>query len=179
MSIYYPGCAETIVPPICSDCPEKELAGIRSLFFQKKSYSFTDITDPAEWATAICNEDVIVFPYTRGSLEIAEQLSAGFGDTLEDLDSYEFTLNVFEPNFADNCGFWNTIKNSKKYKVGYRTETKVYVSDNTALIVPKAPIAEDLKAKVIWNIMIKFTQENIPCPVDMPVGVFDKCIACA
>jgi len=178
MSIYYPGCAD-IIPPSCSDCPEKEGAGIRSIFFQKKSYSFTDITDPDEWQTAICSKDVYVFPYTRGTLEIAEQLAAGFGNTSQDLDAYEFTLNVFEPNFLDNCNFWNTIKKSKDFLVGYRTESKIYVSDNEALIVPKAPIAEDLKAKVIWNIIIKFTQEDIPCPVDMPVGTFDRCIACA
>ena len=178
MSIYYPGCAD-ITPPVCSDCPDKELAGIRSLFFKKKSYSFIDITDPTEWTTAICNEDVIVLPYTRGSLEMAESLSAGFGDTLQDLDSYEFTLNVFEPNYLNNCSFWNTIKKSKDYQVGYRTETKLYCSQNNALIVPKAPVAEDLKAKVVWNVMIKFTQEDIPCPYDIPVGIFDRCIACA
>ena len=178
MSIYSPGCSETIVAPICSDCPDKELAGIRSLFLEKTSHSFTDITDPTEWETAICAEDVYVFPRTRGSLDIAEQLAAGFGDTLEDLDSYEFTLNVFDPNYLNNCAFWNTIKKSKNYKVGWRTETKIYYSDKASLIVPKAPVAEDLKAKVIWNIMFKFTQEDNPCPSDIPVGIFDDCIAC-
>lgn len=178
MSIYYPTCVN-VTPPVCSDCPEKELAGVRSLFFKKKSYSFVDMTDPDEWQTAICSEDVFVFPYTRGTLEIAEQLSAGFGDTLQDLDAYEFTLNVFEPNYLDNCNFWNTIKKSKDYQVGYRTETKIYMSDNNALIVPKAPIVEDLKAKVVWNVIIKFTQENIPCPLTMPVGTFDRCMSCA
>lgn len=178
MSIYYPGCADVITPPVCSDCPDKESAGIRSIFLEKVSHTFTDITDPTEWNTAICAEDVYVFPYTRGSLEIAEQMSAGFGDTQEDLDAYEFTLNVFEPNFSDNCDFWNTIKKSKNFRVGYRTENFIYVSENAALIVPKAPIAEGLNAKVVWNIIFKFTQENIPCPVDIPVGIFDKCVAC-
>jgi len=178
MSIYYPSC-NPIDPPVCSDCPEKEAAGVRSVFLKKKSYSFVDITDPAEWAAAICSEDVYVFPYTRGSLEMAESLSAGFGDTLQDLDSYEFTLNTFEPNYLDNCDFWNSIKKSKDFQVGWRTATKIYMSDVTTLIIPKAPIAEDLKAKVVWNIIFKFTQEDLPCPLDMPVGTFDQCMACA
>lgn len=177
MSIYYPGCA-AVTPPICSDCPEKEFGGIRSIFLVKSDYSFLDITDPSEWATAICNEEVYVFPYTRGSLEMAETLAGGFGNTLQDLDSYEFTLNVFEPNYLENCNFWNSIKNNKNFKIGYRTETQVYLSDVTILIIPKAPITEDLKTKVVWNIIFKFVQENIPCPLGLPVGIFDKCIAC-
>lgn len=177
MALYYPGCAP-IDDPLCSDCPDKEFGGIRSIFLKKKSYSFADITDPTEWATAICNKDVYVFPYTRGSLEEAETLAGGFGDTLQDLDSYEFTLNVFEPNFLGNCDFWNSIKKSKDFQVGWRTETQIYMSDVTTLIVPKAPVPEDLKTKVVWNIMFKFVQENIPCPLGLPIGTFDRCIAC-
>ena len=174
---YYPGCVD-ITPPVCSDCPEKELGGVRSLFFKKQSYSFADITDPTEWADAICNDNVYVFPYTRGSLEMAETLVPGFGNTSEDLDGYEFTLNVFEPNYLDNCDFWNTIKRSKNFQVGYRTETQIYMSDVTAVVVPKAPISEDLKSKVVWNITVKFVQEDIPCPLGLPTGTFDRCIAC-
>ena len=179
MSIYYPGCDETITAPICSDCPEKELAGIRSLFFVHVGFSFTDISDPTEWETGICDEDIYVFPRTRGSLEMSEQMSEGFGDIPEDLDGYDFTISVKDPNYLDNCDFWNSIKRSLAYRVGYRTETKIYLSDKAAVIVPKAPIAEDLKTKVVWEIVAKFTQEDIPCPLTMPVGIFEKCIACS
>ena len=46
-----------------------------------------------------------------------------------------------------NANFWNDIKNSKNWKVGFRTETQVHLSDVVATIVPKQPIAEDKKAK--------------------------------
>lgn len=175
---YYPGCDEIITDPVCSDCPTKELGSVRSIFLQKVGFEFSDITSFAEWSDAICNKNVYVFPYTHGSLEMAEQLSQGFGNVAQDVDSYEFTLNAMEPNYVDNCNFWNDMKRSHQWRVGYRTQSKVHLSDVAALILPKAPIADDLKSKVIWNITFKFIQENIPCPVDMPVGVFEQCIAC-
>ena len=88
----------------------------------------------------------------------------------------EFTGTVFEPNYKANCNFWNDIKRSKEWKFGYKTETQVHLSDNSATIIPKAPIGDDKKMSVIWNAIIKFTQEDIPCPSDEPTGVFDVCI---
>lgn len=178
MSIYYPGCDDTITAPDCSDCPAKELGRVRSIWFQKTSYTFADITDPAEWQTAICNGDVIVFPYTKGSLAIAPTLSDGFGNVDQTLDSYAFTLSIMEPNYKNNCGFWNSIKRSNSYKVGYRTETSIHLSSVAATVIPTAPIADDVKSKVIWTAEIRFVQEDNPCPIDMPVGTFDRCIAC-
>lgn len=178
MSIYYPGCLEVITAPVCSDCPTKEGARIRSVWFQKTSYTFIDITSPAEWQTAICNGDVIVFPYTKGSLDVSENLTDGFGNVDQTLDSYTFTANIEEPNYADNCEFWNSIKRSNSYLFGYRTENKIHLSSVGATVVPKAPVADDIKSKVTWKVMIKFVQEDNPCPVDMPVGTFDRCIAC-
>jgi len=177
MPIYYPSCS-TVLSPTCSDCPPKELGGIRSIWFQKVSSPFLDITNPTEWATKICAKDVFVLPKTRGSLDMAEVTDTGFGDIPMDLSGYDFTLNVFDPNFLGNCSFWNSIKKSSEWKVGYRTETQVYLSTSVALIIPKAPISDDIKSKVLWNTTIKFSQEDVPCPTNMPVGIFDRCIAC-
>lgn len=176
MAIYYPGCPESIPKPVCSDCPTKELGDVRSLFFVDKDFTFNDITLTAEWTTGINNSDIYVFPYTRGTLEVAETLEPGFGDQDETLAGYLYTLTVMEPNYKNNWAYWNSIKNSKRFKVGWRTETQVHLSDVTALIVPKAPIGEDKKAGIYWNLLIKFTQEDLPQPLDMPTGVFDQCI---
>lgn len=176
-TIYYPGCPEVIPNPVCSDCPTKELGDVRSVFFVKKSFTFANISNVAEWTTGILAGDIVVHPFTRGSLEPAENIQPGFGDQEETLDGYDFQLNVFEPNYKANWGHWNAIKSSKTYKVGFRTESLVHLSDNTATIIPKAPIAEgDKKTAVVWNVLIKFSQEDLPQPFDMPIGVFEECI---
>lgn len=176
MSVYYPGCALIIPDPSCSDCPEKELGRVRSLFLQSVNKTFLDYTNPAEWAAAIQARDVYVFPYTQGTFAMNETLTQGFGNVEEDLDSYACVLALMEPNFAANRNFWNAMKKSHAFRVGWRTETKIYVSDIAATIIPKFKNDNDLKSKVIWDLGFKFTQEDIPKIIDMPVGVFDRCI---
>jgi len=176
-SVYYPGCGITIPDPTCSDCPTKELGGIRSFWLQLDTFAFTDITDPAEWQAAISNKDVFVFPFSRGTLEQTETESPGFGDQSVVVDAYDFILNLFEPNFTENVDYWNAIKKANNYKAGWRTETKTYLSDEAVGIIPKAPVGEDLKAAVNWNIMLKFSQEDYPTPSDLPADVFSQCIA--
>lgn len=177
MSIYYTGCANTIVPPSCSDCPPKELGGVRSVWFQKSTYTWADITDPSEWASAIANGDVFIIPKTRGSLDISPLTSAGFGDNSESVDGFEFTLNVVDPNYDDNCAFWTSVRPNLSLLVGYRTETKVHLSSKTAAIAPMAPVQEDIKTGVFWTATAKWVQEDPVCPQAMPTGVFDACIA--
>lgn len=174
---YYDNCA-TLPPIVCNNCQTKELGRVRSVWFQRSDFAFTDITDPAEWNDAICNQDIYVFPNTRGSLEMAETMEQGFGDTEESLSSYTFTLNLMERTYPENCDFWNAIKKSNQFLVGWRTSSKVYLSSVTAVVVPKAPVADNLKESVLWNVIVKFTQANIPCAITMPNGVFDTCLAC-
>lgn len=176
MSVYYPGCSLVIPDPTCSDCPTKELGRVRSIFLVKTSYTFADITNPVEWQTAITARNVYVFPYTKGTFTMNPVLSPGFGNVEEDLDSYENTLEVMEPNFAGNCNFWNAMKRSNAFKIGWRTESYVYLSSVASKIIPKFGVEDDLKSKVNWNIQFKFVQEDITCPTDMPVGTFDRCI---
>ncbi len=177
MSIYYPGCSLTIPDPVCSDCPEKELGRVRSIFLQKVDYTFVDYTNPLEWQAAILAKNVYVFPYTKGTFTMTETLTQSFGNVEEDLDSFENVLACMEPNFAANYSFWNAMRKAHNFKVGWRTETKIYVSDVPATIIPKFKVEDDLKSKVIWDLGFKFTQENIPQIIDMPVGTFDRCIA--
>jgi hypothetical protein len=177
MALYYPGCSTAIPDPICSDCPERELAGVRSYGFVSTDFVFTNPSNVSEWTTGITNKDIYVFPYTKGSVEVAENMVSGFGDLEEMLDSYTYTLNIEDPNYAANYPFYNAIKNSKKFKVFWRTETQIHISDVAVTIVPKNPVSDDKKANVTWQVMVKFTQDNIVEPVDMPSGVFEQCIA--
>lgn len=177
MAVYYPGCAEAIVDPILSDCPDKELGDIRSIALVKKTFAFTDISDEAEWAAGIASKNIYVFPYTRGSLEVAEFEQPGFGDEPTTIDSYDFTASVFHPDYSSTWAFWKSVNKSKNYKLVYRTETKVHMTDGSVQINAKPPIGEDKKQAVLWNTIFKFTQEFSPEPLDMPVGIFDRVVA--
>ena len=176
MSVYYPGCPTTQAAHICSDCPPKELGDIRSYGFVRNTFTFTNISDAAEWTVGLNAGDIHLITFARGTLVFTPNLQPGFGDTVEELDGYEIVANVFDPNYKDNCNFYNDIKRSKEWKFFYRTETQVHLSDSVVTIIPMAPIADDKKQSVIWNTEVKFTQEDIPCPSDIPTGVFDRCI---
>jgi len=177
MSVYYPGCEDTIPDPQCSDCPEKQLAGMRSYFLVKDTYAFANIEDPAEWQTAINNRDVYVFPKSRGTLEQTEVENPGFGDQATSVDGFEYVASVFDPNFTANIDFWNAIKKSNNYKVGWRTENKIFMSDEACGIIPKAPVVEDVKQAILWNITFKFAQEDYPTAYAVPGTVFARCVA--
>lgn len=176
MSIYYPTCDNTVPDPSCSNCPSKELGDVRSIFFVKNTYAFTDISDVGSWTQGLTDGDIVVFPYTRGTLEMTPTESAGFGDVETSLDGYEYSLQVEEPQYQDNYAFWNAIKNSNEYKAGYRTESQVHLSENEARVIPTAPIGDDKKGLVNWKVNCKWSQEDLVQPYDMPTSVFDQCI---
>lgn len=176
LSVYYPGCSLVIPDPVCSDCPEKELGRVRSIFLQKTDFEFSDITNPLEWAQAIQDRSIFVYPFTKGSFTMSEVLTDGFGNVDQDLDSYEFNIAAMEPNLAANRDHWNALKKAHNYRVGWRSQTKIYRSAVAATIIPKFGIEDDPKSKVIWNLGFKFVQEAIPEILDMPVGTFDRCI---
>lgn len=177
MALYYLGCGEDAVDPVLSDCSSTELGDVRSVFLVRKDFAFTDITDTAEWTTGIQNRQIYVYPYAKGSLEITENEQPGFGDQPTTIVGYEFTLNTMHPDYASMWPHWNSLKKTKNWKVGYRTETQVHLSDSSAQINAKPPIGEDKKGEVLWNVVFKFSQEFAPRPQDMPDGVFDRVIA--
>jgi hypothetical protein len=177
MSIYTPGCGE--LPSFtCQDCPVKEDGRVRAIWVQKVSYTFSDITDPNEWDVAICSGDVVVFPYTNGTADQAEQLSDGYGNVPQDVDSYEYTLNIHEPQYKNNVAFWNFMRKSNQHLVGYKTQTLCHLSTVAAKFIPKAPVSADLKIKIDLNIIIKFVQRDLIVPTTAPTGIFDQCIDC-
>lgn len=177
MSIYEPGCA-ALPNPVCEDCPTKELGRVRAIWLQKSTYTFADITNATEWNTAICAGNVIPFPYCNGSVAQSELLSDGYGNVPQTLDSYEFTLDVHEPQYKNNVAFWNAAKKSNQFLVGYKTETLGHLSSVAAMIFPKAPVSADVKSKIDLNIIIKFVQADLIEPFVMPDGVLKVCEAC-
>jgi len=177
MSIYYPSCPDTITDPVCTPCPTKESGRIRGLAFKKDSFAFVDITDPTEWDNAIADGNVYVFPAVRGTFTQTEVEDSGFGDQDTTLIGYENVLEVVEPNYHDNYGFWNTIKNSREWIPIYVTETKMHVANDPAAIIPKQDVQDDLTSGVYWMATVKWKQEDLLQPQAKPGNVFDRCIA--
>jgi len=177
LTIYTPGCG-TPPAPTCQDCPTKELGGVRSFWIQKASYTWSDITNVNEWKTAICNQDVYVFPFANGAITQDPTMSDGYGNTPQDIDSYTYTADIHEPQYVNNVPFWNFIKKGNSYKFGYVTQNYVHESAVAAKFIPTAPVGKDVKSKVDMAIKVMFTQTDLITPKPKPTTIFDTCVDC-
>ena len=61
-------------------------------------------------------------------------------------------------------------------RFAFRSETVLRISDVPVTIVPTNPIANDLKAEVVWDAAAKWTSGNFPTEYTTPDGVFE-CVA--
>jgi hypothetical protein len=172
--VYYPsGCDVELGEHYCSNCPTPEHARVRSVAFIKSGFEFTDPTSPTEWQTGIANKDIIIIPETNGSFDGgAEVEGPGYGDQATKLVGYNFSLTYNDPNYKENANFYNTLKRVNNYRVAYRTESQVHISNNTVSAIPKNPVAEDLTAEVTWNVQVKWADDDLPIPYDVPEGIF-------
>ena len=179
MSIYYPeGCESAIPDHQCDPCEVPEHGRVRSVAYIKSSFNFIDPEDPTEWSAGIDSRDIIMIPEVLGSFDGGAPVeSAGYGDQSTKLTGYNFSLVYKDPNYRDNCDFYNAIKASRNYKVAWRTETQTHISDNTVSVIPKQPVTEDLASDVVWDVEVKFAQGDLACPFDTPAGIFDQCLA--
>lgn len=179
MSVYYPsGCDELIPDYICDPCVETEKGRIRSIAFIKNSFAFTDPTSPAEWQAGFAAGDIIIIPFTKGTFDGGSEVeSAGYGDLATKLTGYNFQLQYQDPNYRTNCEFYNAIKRSSNYRVAYRTETQIHISNNPVQVIPKNPVQDDITTEVVWDVLVKWSDSDVPCPVDVPAGIFDQCVA--
>ena len=174
---YYPSsCEEQIPAHNCDPCAPREYGRIRSVALVSNTFTFVDITDPTEWQTGINAGKIIVIPQTNGELsEPSEITGTGYGDTTETLVGYEFTAMYADPNYAENCDFYNALVGQRNFKFVYRTSSKIHLTPVTATIIPKTTIANDLNAEVVWNVTIKWKSSEFPCPTNIPEGIFDEC----
>jgi len=178
-TIYIPGCGVP-PPPTCQDCPTKELGGIRGIAVIPQSYTWTNITNPAEWDALICNEGVFVFPFTNGTFTSDANTSDGYGNLPTTLDSYTMTLDIHEPQYQNNVPFWNFIKKGISYSVIYKTETMFHQSAVSAQFTPSAPVGKDVKSKIDMGVKIMWVQENLIQPISCgaAASIFQTCTDC-
>lgn len=181
MAIYYPADCEVEIPDhICDTCETREKGRIGSVAFVRTSFNFIDITNPTEWQTGINNRDIIIIPEVLGSYDGGtEVLGAGYGRRSETLTGYDFTSNFKDPNYKSNCDFYNLIKESGQWKYAFKSETQIHITGNPVTIIPKNPITEDLNSDVVYDVLVKWKDRNLPCPFDEPAGIFDECFTVA
>ena len=174
MSVYYPsGCGEETPNHYCDPCATDEHGRVRSVAFIKKDFEFIDPSNEQEWIDGINSGNIIIIAETNGSFDGGTPKEGpGYGDTTSTYLGSDFVLKYKDPNYKQNCHFYNTINKSRNYKVAYRTETLVHISDKTAYINAKPAVQDDLTSTVVWDVDVKWSSSNIPCPYEMPDGVF-------
>lgn len=175
--IYYPAnCTDDIPEHVCDPCEEREKGRISSATFIKKEFEFLDPSNPVEWRNGILAGNIIIIPQVIGSFDGgAEVEGPGYGRQVSSLIGYNFSSTFKDPNYALNCEFYNALKNSRSYRYGFVTETKVHLTTNPVVIIPKNPVTEDLNSDVVWEIIVKWSDKDLPCPFDKPTGIFEEC----
>lgn len=177
MAIYYPSdnCDKLVPEHLCNPCLPLELGGVRTVLFIDKDYIITTPSAASEWNSGITSRNIIIIPKTYGTFDGGTPSEGqGFGDTPTSLDGYDYFLQFFDPNFIGNVDHYDTIKNLRaNYKVAFRTSTQIIMSDKVVTIIPKMPIAQDLKTKVLWAVDVKWTSQNLPFVYDAPAVNWD------
>lgn len=91
--------------PNCTSYPAK----IAFLAIVVSSISFTDFSDPAEWATKISAGDVVTLP-TVGSLgEPSPTEEVGFGTVSSKVTGFDWSFTVMGQNLDDNLDFLDRL----------------------------------------------------------------------
>lgn len=176
MGTYYPSTCNPTTEHNCDPCEAQELGRVRSSAFVASDWEWTDQTDPTEWAAGIAAGKIYIIPETHGEVPLpSPKMGPGFGNTVETLLAYDFTGKFFDPNYASNCEFWNALKKNRNFYWVYRTSSKIHFSTNTVTVIPGAAVSDDLTSLVNWEVGIKWQAAELPCPIDIPDGIFDDC----
>lgn len=176
---YYPTTCNPVDQHSCDPCETQELGRVRSVAFISASYYDTlaaDPTDPTLWSDGINSGDILVIPETHGELPLpSPKMQSGFGNTVEQLIAYDFSAKYYDPNYASNCDWYNTLKRNRNFYWAYRTSSKIHISTNTVTIIPGAAVPDDLTGLVNWEVTVKWQAADLPCPYTTPDGIFDEC----
>jgi hypothetical protein len=152
----------------CDPCPlvDREFGRVRGVALIKKSYLATLLAAPtvaATWTTGISAGNIVIVPMTAGSYDPGDQkVLKGYGDNKESYGTREMTVNWFDPNYAINYAFYNSLADVTDYVPAFRTSSLVHIFDTTASLTAKDPVEDDVEAEVIWNGIAKVISKNIP-----------------
>ena len=173
MAITYPtDCDDLPGTHYCDECDDPELGRIRGIALIDKDFAFTDPTSYTQWFNGIAAGSIIIIPFTRGSFAGTPKEGTGYGDQATKYMGTDYELTFYDPNYATNRDFYNALKRYQKYKVAYKTETKVHITDKVCQVLPLAPVADDITSEVVWEVKCKWSSQNEPTPYTAPDGIF-------
>lgn len=175
--VYYASCAEKLPDHIANSCADSmEHGRVRSVAFVHISYLDDLIVDPEDealWVAGITEKMIIIIPETTGTYDGGTPVDGpGYGDLETSLAGYRHVVTYKDPNFKANCEFYNVIKHSRSWVPAIRLETQTLLFDKPAVIIPKAPVTEDLNADVVFDVELRISQPDLPCPFNTPPDVF-------
>jgi len=151
---------------VCAGDRVREFARTRGSGFIKQSYLATLMVDPtvkATWDAGIASGDIIMVPKTSGSYDPGTPKALpGFGDLLESYGTRQMKLSFNDPDYVDNYAFYNEITDRTDLVPFFRTSSLVQIFDTAATIVASDPVADDLEAEVIWNVVCTVVSKNLP-----------------
>ena len=102
---------------------------------------------------------------------IAQQIYKAKGDEAERLLGYDHTGSFVDPTYAPNQEFWDRAAR-KKFKMLFKTSSKLHFVKEPVRITAKNEIADDLGAKIGWSIEFKWFAPNHPTIFDL--GEFER-----
>jgi hypothetical protein len=156
--------------------------GIKALAFIACDYEFTDITDAAEWATAIGANNVVLTgelmaelprasPNKKRVSSCSAERTIGYTRTIAFVDyNTDPNWNAGSPTTRDTT-FWNTLlANPNKFKMAYYTcDGAIYGVVNDFTIDVSNVIPSDNTDVMRWEGTIEFTGLNnlAPAIVDL------------
>lgn len=174
-SIYYPTCSEELQSHFCDPCDDGELGGVRSVFYyQDGVFALTNAPSKSEFDAGIAAGTVIIIPSTRGSYDGGSPTyDKGFGDTDQSYSSSTYKLTYIDPNYVKNRDFYNSLQSQTQWKIGWRSETQIHLSEKTVTAYGKDTHEEDVKTKVYWNVEVSWVSKIKPLIYDTPASVFE------
>lgn len=164
----------------CTPCITTEHGRIRKLAIIKVSYVATVMAAPendSTWTTGLSTGNLFILSQLQGSYDGGSTTElTGFGDQATTNGNTTHTLTFKDPNYSENCDFYNAIRNSSDYTIAYVTENFVHFAEEAVTFTPKNPVQDDINSIVTWEVQCKWTNPDSPCPYTKPTTAFESCV---
>jgi hypothetical protein len=183
MGVCAAACAVSVPPAYTAGCGvTQRQGGVHRLVFIACDYTFTDITDPAEWAQAITDGDVVISGALLGqkpkgtatkkkTSSCAPEAVVGYerSITAQDFNADpNYDLGGIAATYRD-FAFWNTLmQNSAKYKFGFVTcDQRFYGVFNNFTLEADQVIPESSTDPMYWDVAVAFSGITLPEPTKL------------